>query len=284
MLKTLRFITSHPLTRDRPHAALWRFAKWQVRSRLREEVIVDWIGDAKLAARNGMTGATGNIYCGLHEFADRAFVLHLLRPGDLFVDVGANVGSYTVLASKVCGARTIAVEPDPGTMQALRRNIEINGIEHLVETHEAALGAEDGIARVTVGRDTTNRVLTGARATEATREVRMTTLDTLVGDAQPALLKLDVEGFETEVLEGAAGTLAKPSLLAIETETDDVRGRDRLASAGFGRAFYDPASRCLAARPRAGEAANNALFVRSPEASRPRLARAPCRTVFDQLC
>jgi hypothetical protein len=43
VLKTLRFITSHPLTRDRPLAALWRFAKWQVRSRLQAEVIVNQI-------------------------------------------------------------------------------------------------------------------------------------------------------------------------------------------------------------------------------------------------
>ena len=42
-----------------------------------------WIKGSKLIVRNGMTGATGNIYCGLHEFADMGFVLHLLRPGDL---------------------------------------------------------------------------------------------------------------------------------------------------------------------------------------------------------
>jgi hypothetical protein len=42
---------------------------------------------------------SGNIYAGLHEFGDMAFVLHFLRAGDLFADVGANIGSYTVLAS-----------------------------------------------------------------------------------------------------------------------------------------------------------------------------------------
>lgn len=65
------------------------------------EVQFDWIEGARLMVRNGMTGATGNIYCGLHEFTDMSFVLHLLRPDDLFVDVGANIGSYTVLG-KVC--------------------------------------------------------------------------------------------------------------------------------------------------------------------------------------
>jgi hypothetical protein len=50
-------------------------------------------------ATSGMTGATGNLYVGLHEFEEMAFLLHFLRPGDLFADVGANVGSYTILAA-----------------------------------------------------------------------------------------------------------------------------------------------------------------------------------------
>ena len=61
----------------------------------RESRIFDWIEGSKLAARNGMTGATGNIYCGLHEFVDMAFLLHLLRPSDLFVDVGAGFLQFT---------------------------------------------------------------------------------------------------------------------------------------------------------------------------------------------
>ena len=80
-----------------------------------------------------MTGVTGNIYAGLHEFADMAFVLHFLRAGDLFADVGANVGSYTILASGVVGCRTVAFEPDPVTAAALERNINLNKIAERVE-------------------------------------------------------------------------------------------------------------------------------------------------------
>ncbi|MDN2583382.1 hypothetical protein [Aquibium sp. ELW1220] len=72
-----------------------------MQSRLQDEVIIDWIDGAKLAVRRGMIGATGNIYCGLHEYVDMRFVLDTLQPGDLFVDIGAPVVSYTVLASKV---------------------------------------------------------------------------------------------------------------------------------------------------------------------------------------
>ena len=98
IIATLRFLATHPLTARYPAGAFWRYGRWQIESRLRPEVEVDWIEGTKLVARNGMTGATGNIYCGLHEFADMAFVIQMLRPGDLFVDIGANIGSYTVLS------------------------------------------------------------------------------------------------------------------------------------------------------------------------------------------
>lgn len=67
-----RFLCNHLLTRDHRAAAFARLCRWQIASRLRREVIVPWVGGIRLAARRGMTGATGNIYAGLHEFADMA--------------------------------------------------------------------------------------------------------------------------------------------------------------------------------------------------------------------
>ena len=131
ILNLASYIASHPLTRDRKLRAFTRLLRWQVESRLRGEVVVPWVEGTRLAARRGMAGATGNIYCGLHEFEDMAFVLHFLRPGDLFVDIGANIGSYTVLASGVRKARTMAFEPDPLTFEALSRNIALNQLEEL---------------------------------------------------------------------------------------------------------------------------------------------------------
>jgi len=270
LLKTLSFITHHPLTRDRPLAALGRFARWQVESRIKRDVQFDWIEGSKLVVRNGMTGATGNIYCGLHEFADMAFVLHLLRPGDLFVDVGANIGSYTVLASAVAGADTISVEPDPGTMASLKRNIEANAIGERVSTVEAAVGANAGTARFTVGRDTVNRIASEADA--GTRAVRVMRLDDLLAGRAPILIKLDVEGFEAEVLAGGRETLGKRSLIAIETESRDPAVVDQLTGAGFHEVFYDPMSRTLSET--VVWAQNNALFVRDRDRCLERLAQA----------
>ena len=100
LISTARFIIDHPLSRGRKLANLSRFACWQIGARLaRGPTVAQFVNSAQLLATPGMAGATGNVYVGLHEFADMSFLLHFLRPNDLFVDVGANIGSYTILAS-----------------------------------------------------------------------------------------------------------------------------------------------------------------------------------------
>lgn len=273
----IRFILAHPINRGRSMVALLRFAEWLVRSRLQKEVIFDWIGGAKLVDRRGMTGATGNVYCGLHEYADMAFVLHLLRENDLFLDIGANIGSYTVLASKVCGARSISLEPDPGTVVRLTRNIEANGIGGRVEVVETALGATSGTACFSIGLDTVNKVVDLTE--ENSREVRLSTLDVIVGDQNPTMIKMDVEGFEAEVLKGAKETLRKKSLLAIETETSDSEVIASLIQAGFEPVYYDPALRKVSREP-LRLSASNALYVRDCSHVQRRVSEAPVRTII----
>jgi FkbM family methyltransferase len=72
------------------------------------------------------------------------FLLHLLRPNDLFLDIGANIGSYTILAASVCRARAIAFEPDSDTARVLWRNIATNHLNALADVRKAALGRLHG--------------------------------------------------------------------------------------------------------------------------------------------
>jgi hypothetical protein len=110
------------------------FLRWQLGSRLlRMPVLVPWVGSTSLVIETGMTGATMNFYCGLHEAANTDFVLHALRPGDVFLDVGANVDTHTILASGVAQARTIALEPIPATFLRLLRNLRLNNLLSYVE-------------------------------------------------------------------------------------------------------------------------------------------------------
>lgn len=265
-------IDQHPLARQQRIAAWCRVAMWQLRSRLSDEVIVDWVAGQRFVAHRGMTGFTGNIYAGLHEFVDMAFVLHALRPTDLFADVGANVGSYTVLSAGAVGTRTVSFEPDPITAAKLARNIAINGLEDRVTVHEAAVGAESGTAHFTVGQDTINKV--ADEGDEAVREVRLTTLDEVFQDQIPFMAKIDVEGFEESVVEGAAAMLASPALQVLALETISPMIDEKLSAAGLVKAWYAPFERTLSLDPLPDGAANQ-LYVRDVELLKERLRTAP---------
>jgi FkbM family methyltransferase len=263
LVATLKFVLSHPLNRGRPLSTLGRFAAWQVTSRLRLKIEFEWIEGAKLIVSRGMTGATGNIYCWLHEFVEMAFLLHLLRADDLFLDVGANIGSYTILAASVCKARVIAFEPDPDTATVLRRNIAVNRLNVLAHVQESALGGVRGQIAFTVGLDTMNRVARPDDESEQVVPIRR--LDDIPDAAAPTLIKLDVEGFEEQVLSGASRVLGSPSLLAVQSELCSSMVQDTLQSFGFKRRFYNPFTRTLRPTP-FGYRTSNAIFVRDTEA------------------
>lgn len=287
MVRTGRFIAAHPLTRERKLAAFARFARWQVESRLHAEVVVPWIAGTRLAVRRGMHGVTGNIYCGLHEFNEMAFVLHLLRAGDLFADIGANVGSYTVLAAGVRGARVVAVEPGSAARVALARNVALNRLGDRVSVQSVALGASVGRLAFSTGQDTTNHVLNDSE--ERHQQVRQTTADTLFIDETPLAMKLDVEGYEAAVLAGARVTLADPRLKALIIELngsgarygfDDLQTHRSLLQCGFAPCSYDPISRVLAAQE--GISGQNTIYIRDSDRVRRRLATAPSFKVLNR--
>jgi FkbM family methyltransferase len=244
---------------------------WQIRSRLQDEVIFPWIEGQRLAVHRGMTGATGNIYMGLHEFCDMMLLLHFLKEGDLFLDIGSNIGSYTILASGVRKAMTWAFEPDPETILALKRNVQINGIQDRVVLHQLALGDSDGEASFTCGLGTTNRMAMNGDMN--IRSVRVRKLDSLVGTNTPLMIKMDVEGFEEHVVRGAKDLLSGKSLLVIELETLTAEFEATLNHHNFGRAYYDPFRRSLTRDPNKF-GSSNALFVRDWDFTVARLAAA----------
>lgn len=275
--RSMRFIFKHPLGRRRPAGALLRYVRWQIASRLHQEVTVPWIGNVQFVAARGMTGATGNIYCGLHEYPEMAFALHLLRSSDLFFDAGANIGSYTLLVSGVVGARSIAVEPAPETAAKLRRNIVANKLVDLVEIDEFVLGRRQGDVVFTMGQDSTNRV---AGDTDAqTRSLPMSTIDLILQGRCPTLIKIDLEGHEEEAFVGAEAMLADSRLQAVCTELYSGTIANALERLGFTRVYYDPALRRLSSTPN-GVGHTNALLVRDIEWASGRLAAAPKVSVF----
>ena len=144
---------------------------------------------------------------GFHEPAARA-MQSLLKPGDVAIDGGANIGLFTVLAAASVGpqGRVIACEPSPTTMGLLRANIARNGFDW-VESHELALAAEPGRLSMQVFDPGSGFSSFAPADADSAHEVQVEvgTLDELAEEVleRLTLVKLDVEGAELRALGGA---------------------------------------------------------------------------------
>jgi FkbM family methyltransferase len=218
IITTIRFLTAHPLTKNNKIKTLLHFLRWQIGARLlNENVIIPWVDDSKLIASIGETGATGNLYTGLMEYEDMLFLLHALQPTEIFVDIGANIGAYTILASKVVNAQTIAFEPIPTTFEKLKDQIQINQINHLVTLVNKGVGEKNQTLFFTNNKNTMNKVSVIGEANH-TSQVEVITLDGELDKNKNYFFKIDVEGFESNVIEGAHQILSSPNVLAIILE------------------------------------------------------------------
>src|ERR1700754_2057197 len=190
--RTLTFIFNHTLGKRHPFLALSRFIWWQLQYRLSpsKPIVKPFIMSVKFYAQKGQTGVTGNIYTGLHEFHDMAFLLHFLTASDIFIDVGANVGSYTLLASGICRAKSIAIEPSADTALLLKNNIILNKLQQYVTIINAAAGERQNILSFSKNEDTTNHIIAEDEiATTEIEKVNVISIDSLTVGDKPALIK-----------------------------------------------------------------------------------------------
>lgn len=139
-----------------------------------------------------------------------AYIRQRLRPGDIFVDVGANIGYYSLLASQLVGntGRVYAIEASPGIYGSLLQNIELNGCRNVVALNAAAA---DTAGELEIwhagdrnrGHSTTATWVAMREGMQRESTVRADTMSALVG-AEPLraarLVKIDVEGAERTVL------------------------------------------------------------------------------------
>ncbi len=146
------------------------------------------------------------------------WVFRRLRKGDVFFDVGAHIGRYTMLVAKRVGplGSVIAIEPEPDNFRLLRANIDLNRLENCI-TVQRAIADRGGYADLHLmhfsGWHTINQ---GVKL--KTIRVRVSTLDDLFCELKLGRLdwiKADVEGAELRVLKGSSNTLARfhPNLI-----------------------------------------------------------------------
>lgn len=269
IFQVISFIWLHPLNRGRRIAAVFQFFKWQFLFRAsRSELLVSWIENVKILVGSGETGISGNVYAGLMEFADMGFVLHFCREEDHFYDVGGNVGAYSLIAGGVAGSHGFVFEPVPSTYDRLVRHIKINLLEDKVVTLNMGVGSERGALSFTTSHNCMNRVARSGES-EDTVDVPVTPLDDYFIEGTK-VVKIDVEGFEHEVLRGGAKIFSDSQTQVLIVELNGAGERygysDESVDAlireyGFMPVDYDPLNRVLTplTQFRSGE---NTIYVR----------------------
>ncbi len=275
----------HPLNREHFWQTAWRFFSWHVGSRLLSQpVVYPFVNQLRMYIGTGMWGATGVVHMGLQEFSDMAFCAHFLRPGDVFVDVGACYGTYTLLASGAAGAHTLSFEPDPVTNAALVDNVRLNHLEDRVSVFGAVVGDREGRVRFTAGLRDLNHVVEDGSEAQASLTLDQTTIDHALAGRDATMIKVDAEGYESRVIAGAAQTLVRPSVLAVLVEDAFGLGarfgtpagpHERMLEHGFSSYDYDPMRRQLrdlGGRP--NREGYNTLYLREPEKVAARLKSA----------
>jgi FkbM family methyltransferase len=276
---TVPWIWHHPLARRQRLCAYGRYVWWQTRSRITtRSYAMPWVNGSRLVLEPAMQGATGNLYAGLHEWPDMAFVLHLMRPEEHFLDIGSNVGTYTVLAAAAIGCSVTAAEPIPQALRGLRANIAANRLGDRVNVVEACIGSEPGEVRFSADRGPMNGVV-DEHYNGAMRVVPQLALDDLPGAGQACCWKVDVEGFETEVLRGARQSLAGSAVQAVLMEDRSQAVTRTMLDAGFTPCSYDPWRRRLEPQH---TASSNQIWIRNLAWAQERLRTAPPFEVLGQ--
>lgn len=284
----VRLIREHPLytTGRERRAAFKRFLAWQVAGRAHAgSLCMDYVNGTQLLVKRRLGGRFPYVF-GIPEFDDLIFVAHLLRKGEPFADVGANVGVYSVLAAASAGAQCEAFEPSPRAFRYLQDNVALNRLQDRITLHPCAVGASAGRIQMTVAMGENNHVSAAGDRGEPV-DVEVVTLDGFYASRPPPLLlKMDVEGYETAVVDGAERLLSahKPLALIVELAGvgprygfDEEKLHRRLVGFGYTACSYTALRRRLdpfdPALRYAGS--TNVLFVRDLDEAKRRVQDAP---------
>lgn len=280
LIATAQRIWAHPENRHRRVSRLVRWVTWQAWERtVRRPWQVTLHDGVRMICRPHDTVTSSVIYAGLYDAEEMRFLLRWLRAGDTFVDVGANVAPYSLLAASVDGVRVVAFEPGRLAYTRAEANIRLNDVGDRLTLVPLAVGAEDGESFLTTGLSATNRLVEDAHeGVEGVERVDVVRLDSYAADAglgRVSLIKVDVEGHELAVLGGASATLAahRPALiLEVNDPVDELRRF--VESIGYVSVHFDPVAGTLEPRAFPLTRGGNVVVIPDLAAARARLASA----------
>jgi FkbM family methyltransferase len=187
---------------------------------LRPKTILVEVGGIKLYLNSKSTFAPDLMVTGTYDKGTTRLIKDLIKPGMVILDIGANVGYYSLIAAQLVGekGKVFAFEPAPDNFAFLTKNIEVNGFGNIIPVPKGVSNksGKGSLFLLDAPDEHTMREHNEKRATE----VEVTSVDEFMGNInRPVdLIKMDVEGSEMRVLEGTVETIRRNPELKIITE------------------------------------------------------------------
>lgn len=287
-----RVIWTHPANRGRRLKTACRFVAWQFNKRLIRSVwTISAFEQFQMRLHPDSFGSIAMIYTsGCPDYEEMHFVQRYLKTGDAVVDIGANIGIYSLLFARCVGrtGHVLAFEAGEQAYQYFKENIQLNQLQTLIDARYSAIGEVDGTVEFIQSADVVNRLAVQSQDhQQQVRSVPCVTLDTALEGRPFALGKIDIEGTEPMIFRQAKQTLqqANPPVWLIELKDRLLQkfgfSADEFASFlrshGFQLATYDPTTNELAFSEKPWTETGNVIAVHEShiDATRQRLAASP---------
>lgn len=236
---------------ESPLVLRWRFALQSALDRETEPVVLAIEGAGEIPMFLDPTAAVFTTYVkrtGVWEKRETKVFVDSVHEGDVVVDVGANVGYYTLIAARLVGStgRVYAFEPDPRNFRYLERNVRLNGLDNVILEQKAVSDRSGSIQLFTTdGVHEDSRIFQPSGRPSVAVDVEAVSLDDYFRDREPRIdfLKIDVQGAEGAIIEGMTETAARNPDMAMVLELSPPMVRefgldpdavvDRLVDQGF---------------------------------------------------
>ncbi|NEZ65801.1 FkbM family methyltransferase [Leptolyngbyaceae cyanobacterium CCMR0082] len=210
-ISTLKYIWTHPNCKDQRIQRVLSFLGWQLRKRiLKKPLDIEIIPKLKIRCYPNGYSAASVLYCGLYDYNEMIFLLRYLQPEDSFLDIGANVGVYSLLAaSKISVGKIYSFEALPKNYGRLEENIKLNSFDQ-VKSYSIAVSDTEGSIALNLAEGDSMPFVSSDFDNENSIIVATNTLDNLLEDKplkQLTLAKIDIEGAELLAFKGATSLL-----------------------------------------------------------------------------
>lgn len=215
LIEKIRILISHPSFKKTPLLVFYRLISWRIRCWLGISTVINlpkW--NVKLFLPAQWRGAAKIVYLFREDYDSELISLNKnLLTGNVFVDAGANIGIYTIIAAKLVGesGRVIAFEPTIESYNALNKSIELNELKN-VQVYQCALSNREGKTRFYTHPDSSRNSLGPIPGANKGINVNIVMLDKILEQEKVSrvdFIKMDVEGAEELVLKGATNLLSK---------------------------------------------------------------------------